>query len=286
MRRFFKSKWFKTLMVLFVIIIIGTVIGVGSKGKTSPFSNACGVIAQPFQRAATWVGNGFKGMGSKFRTQKSYEKEVKKLQEKVDKYEKQLVDYENIKQENKDYEEFYKIKDDHKDFKIEPATVIGRDAANAYSYIVLNKGKNDGIEKRDPVICGNGQVVGEVKKVGSTYCVVKTIYDAKVKVSAYESSTRETGYTTASAKDSKKQLIKLAGLDRKTTIAPGGIVSTSGVGSIYPRDLKVGVVEKVENDNHDISSYALVKPDFDITRLENVLIITDFNGQGVSITEE
>lgn len=286
MRRFFKSKWFKTLMVLFVIVIIGTVIGVGSKGKTSPFSNACGVIAQPFQRAAAWVGNGFKGMGSKFKSQKSYEKEVKQLQEKVDKYEKQLIDYENIKQENKDYEEFYKIKDDHKDFKIQSATVIGRDAANAYSYIVLNKGKNDGIEKHDPVICGNGQVVGEVKKVGSTYSVVKTIYDAKVKVSAYEVSTRETGYTTASAKDSRKQLIKLAGLDRKTIVAPGGVVSTSGVGSIYPRDLKVGVVEKVENDNHDISSYALVKPDFDITRLENVLIITDFNGQGVSITEE
>lgn len=286
MRRFFKSKWFKTLVIIFVIVIIGTVIGVGSKGKTSPFSNACGVIAQPFQRAASWVGNGFKGIGTKFRTLKSYEKQVDELQKEVDKYQKQLVDYENLKQQNKTYKEFLQIRDEHKDFKVQPATVIGRDAANAYSYIVLNKGKNAGIEKNDPVICGNGQVVGQVKKVGATYSVVSTIYDSNVKVGAYEVRTRETSYTTNSAKDSRKQRIKLVHLSKETTIAPGGIVSTSGVGSIYPRDLILGTVEKVEDDNRDISCYAVVKPNFDITRLENVLIITDFNGQGTSITED
>ena len=286
MRRFFKSKTFKVIAVILVVLLIGTIYAAVSRNGASPFSSATGAIFEPLQRASSYVGQGFKKIGSKFRSVSSYEQQIIKLQEQVDDYRSQLVDYEQTKQKLKLYEDFLEVKEKHADFKVEPASLIGRDAANAFYSIVLNKGSKDGIAKNDPVICGNGQLVGVVSKVGSTYCVVSTIFDPSVKISAYEVRTRETGFSTTSAELTRDRLCRLSGLDRKTAIATGGIVCTSGVGGIYPRDLVVGTVKEVKNDSHDISSYATIVPGFDITKLEDVLIITEFDGQGVTISEE
>lgn len=286
MQRFFKSKWFKALLSLFVVLLIGTIYAAVSLNGASPFSSATGAIFEPLQKASSFVGKGFKNIGSGFASRSSYEKQIDDLQKKVDDYQKQLIDYEQSKQKVKLYEDFLEVRETHSDFKVQPATVIGRDAANAFSSIVLSKGSADGIKKNDPVICGNGQLVGVVSKVGSTYCVVSTIFDPSVNISAYEVRTRETGFSTTNVKLSKDKLCRLSGLNRNTAIATGGIVCTSGVGGIYPRDLIIGTVKEVQNDQHDISSYAIIKPDLDITRLEDALIITYFNGQGVTVSED
>ncbi|MEG1244591.1 MAG: rod shape-determining protein MreC, partial [Oscillospiraceae bacterium] len=257
-----------------------------TRNGASPFSSATGAIFEPLQRATSYVGQGFKKLGSRLSSTSSYEKQIIDLQEQVGNYKKQLVDYEKNKQKIKLYEDFLQIKEEHSDFKVEPANVIGRDAANAFYSIVLNKGSADGIEKNDPVICGNGQLVGVVTKVGSTYCVVSTIFDPEVKISAYEVRTRETGFSTTSAELAREKLCRLSGLERNTAISTGGIVCTSGVGGIYPRDLIMGTVKEVKNDSHDISSYATITPGFNIKKLEDVLVITQFDGQGVSVSED
>ncbi|MEG1819251.1 MAG: rod shape-determining protein MreC [Oscillospiraceae bacterium] len=286
MRRFFKSKGFKVIIILLVVLLVGTIIAAVTRNGASPFSSATGAIFEPLQRATSYVGQGFKKLGSRLSSTSSYEKQIIDLQEQVGNYKKQLVDYEKNKQKIKLYEDFLQIKEEHSDFKVEPANVIGRDAANAFYSIVLNKGSADGIEKNDPVICGNGQLVGVVTKVGSTYCVVSTIFDPEVKISAYEVRTRETGFSTTSAELAREKLCRLSGLERNTAISTGGIVCTSGVGGIYPRDLIMGTVKEVKNDSHDISSYATITPGFDIKKLEDVLVITQFDGQGVSVSED
>ena len=129
---------------------------------------------------------------------------------------------------------------------------------------------------------GKGQLVGVVTKVSATYCVVSTILDPNVNVSAYEVRTRESGFISNSASLSKDGFCRLSGLDRTTSIAAGGIVCTTGVGGVYPRDLIVGTVKEVKNEDSDISSYAIVEPSADIDNLEDALIITEFDGQGAS----
>jgi rod shape-determining protein MreC len=68
----------------------------------------------------------------------------------------------------------------------------------------------------------------------------------------------------------------LSGLDGNTVVTSGGIVCTSGIGGIYPRGLIIGTVTNVEADEANVSSNAIVKPDIDITTLQDVFIITDF----------
>lgn len=66
---------------------------------------------------------------------------------------------------------------------------------------------------------------------------------------------------------------------------PGGLVLTSGVGGIYPKGLVIGTVSRVFRSDMDISSYAVVTPGVDVNSIEDVFVITSFEGQGVETLE-
>ena len=59
----------------------------------------------------------------------------------------------------------------------------------------------------------------------------------------------------------------------------GGIVCTSGVGGIFPRDLIIGTIVDVVDGTVDISASAVIEPGIDISKLTDVFIITSFDGQ-------
>ncbi|MBQ8084292.1 MAG: rod shape-determining protein MreC, partial [Clostridia bacterium] len=182
------------------------------------------------------------------------------------------------------YEDFLGIKEQHPDYQVISATVIGKDSANNFTTFVFNKGAVSGVKVDDPVIYGDGQLVGVVTKVAPTYCVVSTILDPKISISAYEVRTRESGYITNDADIVKKGFCRLSGLDRKTKVSKGSVIATAGVGGIYPRDLIIGTVREIQNDEKDISAYAVIEPNIDVTQLTEALIMTGFEGQGVATT--
>ena len=261
MHRVFNSKWFKIVISVIAVLLIFVIIAAAAASRVSPLSGAAGAAASPFEKAASSLGSGFKSIGTYFRTKKSYQAE--------------------IKQKNKLYEDFLSIKDEHSDYNVVAADLIGRDSSNQYYSFVFNKGTSSGIKVNDPVIYGKGYLVGVVTKAAPTYCVVSSILDPSVKVSSYEVRTRETGFTSTTSSLSKKGCCRLSGLDRDTAIAKGGIICTAGDGGIYPRDLIIGTVKEIKNETHDISAYAVIEPGVDFSQLEDALIITSFNGQGV-----
>ena len=282
MKRFLKSVWFKILIVILVILIVSLIIAACTVWRSSPVSMGAGTVAEPLSRASAFIGKGFSKVGDFFTAPSKYEAEIKKLNKQIAGYQKKLADYEQTKQKLELYEDFLGIKEEHPDYEVVPATVIGKDSSNAFQTFMFNKGAANGISVNDPVIYGEGQLIGVVTKVAPTYCVVSTILDPNVSVSAYEVRTRETGFVLNNVDLARKQLCRLSGLDRTTSIANGGIVCTTGVGGIYPRDLIIGTVKEVKNDDKDISSYAVIEPSVDIDNLEDALVLVKFNGQGVN----
>ncbi len=282
MNRFVKSTWFKAIVAILIVLLIFVIIAAATAKSSSPLSTAVGTVVKPIARVSSSIGRGASHIGDFFKSKNAYQAEIKELNEKIADYQSQLVDYEQLKQTNKLYEDALGVKEQNEDFEFVSASVIGRDAADVYTSFTLSKGSSSDIAVNDPVICGKGQLVGLVTKVAPTYCVVSTILDPNVSVSAYEVRTRETGYISNSTTFSVSGLCKLAGLNKSTSVAAGGVVCTSGVGGVYPRDLIIGTVSEVRDGDHDISSYAVVEPGIDIKDIENVLIITSFNGQGVT----
>ena len=178
------------------------------------------------------------------------------------------------------YEAMLGVKEVNNSFVLEDCNVIGADSMDIFSSIIIDKGSDSGIAYNDPVISGN-YVVGIVKKVHPTYCVVETILNPDTKISALESKSREIAYVTTTMEFSLKGNCMLAGLSRSSSITPGGIILTSGIGATYPKGLIIGTVSEVNESEHDLSSYAVIEPGIDVSQLEDVYVIKEFKGQGV-----
>lgn len=281
---FVRSLWFRILAVILAILVIFLILAAVLGSKSSPLSATVGTAAQPLSRVTSVLGNGFSSIGHFFTRSSTYERRIADLEDKVVSAQKQLADYEETKQKLESYEDFLGIKEEHPDYQVISATVIGKDSANNFTTFVFNKGSASGVKVNDPVIYGDGQLVGVVTKVAPTYCVVSTVLDPKISISAYDIRSRESGYVTNDADIVKKGFCRLSGLDRNTKVAKGGVIATAGVGGIYPRDLIIGTVREVKNGDTDISAYAVIEPNIDVTELNEALIMIGFEGQGIAVT--
>jgi rod shape-determining protein MreC len=275
MKNFFKTASFKILALMLAVCLLGMFFAAVTNNGTSPLTSVAGVVFSPLQRLASFAADKFENFSGAFVSASEYRERVKELENKVIEYQSQLVDYEKLKKKVESYENFLEVKNDNPDYKFAAATVIGRDSADVFGSFTLNAGTADGVEVNDPVIYGE-HLTGVVKEVNLTSCVVNTVLNPKVNISAYEIRSGEIGYVNTNTTLSLKGRCMLSGLDGNSVVTSGGIVCTSGIGGIYPRGLIIGTVITVEADEANVSSNAIIEPDIDISTLQDVFIITDF----------
>lgn len=279
MRRFFRSTGFKIFSVVMAALILGSVAAAVTENASSPVTAAAATVFTPLQRLSSLLSTRLSGFFDHFRSSASLQQEVDRLKKELEEYRGQLVDYEQTKQKTELYEAFLELKEQNPDYEFVSCGIIGRDVSDAFGSFTVNRGSASGISVNDPVIYGS-YLVGVVVSVMPTQCVVSTIFNPKVNVSAYEVRTREAGFVTTTNELSGEGRCCLEGLERATSVAPGGIVCTSGVGGIYPADLIIGTVEAVNDSTQDISSYAVIAPCAEIGDLKDIFVVTAFSGQG------
>ncbi len=279
MKRFFRSKGFKNLVVIAVVIFLGVLAAAFTHDASSPITSALGTIFSPLQKLSAAISENLEELSVSFESASVYEEENKELKKELEEYRKQLADYNEMKKKVDSYEEFYGIKKQNPDFEFSYGSVLSRDAADAYGSFTLNVGSKDGVEVDDPVIYGE-YVVGIVKKVNYSTCVVYTLIDPRVNIGALESATREYGYVSGDATLYKDGLCKLSGLDASTSVVGGGVVCTSGAGGVFPDGLLIGQVKAVQNDEVSSGFYAEIKPFAELSKISDVFVITSFEGQG------
>ncbi len=280
MLQFFKSRKFKTFIFVICALLVGAVIAVASSGASSPVTGVLGSILSPAQKLTSNIADSVRWLGDSFKSSGSYKNEIERLRQQIAEYENQLVDYNEMRQKLSSYETMLGVKEKNPDFALERAGIIGTDAADLFTSLIIDKGSNDGISVNDPAVCGN-YVVGIVKKVHPSYSVVESILNPEVNISALDSKTRETAYVTTTIYYSEKGHCVFSGLERTTAVSPGGIILTSGIGGIYPKGLIIGTVSEVCESEYDLSNYAVIEPGVNIKEIEDLFVITDFEGQGI-----
>lgn len=279
MLQFFKSGKFKTFLFVIAALLVGAVLAIAGSGS-SPVTGAVSTVFGPIQKAASYVAKSTDWFADSFRSSANYKKEIERLQKLVAEYEGQLVDYNDIKHKISSYETMLEVKEKNPDYALERASVIGTDSTDRFSSLIIDKGSNDGISENDPAVYGQ-YVVGIVKKVHPSYSVVESILNPEVNISALESKTRESAYVTTTIELSEKGNCVFSGLERTTAVSPGAIIVTSGIGGTYPKGLMIGTVSEVVENEYDLSNYAVIKPGVNVKDIEDLFIITDFEGQGI-----
>jgi len=280
MLQFLKSTKFKIFVIVICAVMTGSVLAIATVNSSSPLTSAVGVVFKPLQELSGFISEKVGWLSASFESSAVYMDEIERLQQKIAEYENRIASYGELEHKVKTYEAMLGVKELNKDFVLEDCNIIGADSMDLFSSIILDKGSDSGISLNDPVISGN-YVVGIVKKVHPTFCVVETLLNPDTKISAIESKSREIAYVTTNLEFSQKGNCMLAGLSRSSSITPGGIIVTSGIGATYPKGLIIGTVSEVNESPYDLSSYAVIEPGVDLSQLEDVFVITSFSGQGV-----
>ena len=87
-------------------------------------------------------------------------------------------------------------------------------------------------------------------------------------------STRDTGYLTGYKDKQDKNLTQVLELPLDSTVEEGDVILTSGVGMIYPKEIRIGEVVSVHEDKVKVMKSAIVKPYVDFNKLEELFIIS------------
>lgn len=191
----------------------------------------------------------------------------------------QLVSYYDTLSENARLWKFYDLKKTNPQYSLVPSVVLRRDANSEFYSFTLDKGSSSDISVNDPVVSQNG-LVGWVSEVDINTCKVVTILSPQTSIGAIDNKSKDTGVVSGSAKYCDKGYTTMSKLNAKHKVKKGDIITTTGVGGLYPKGLVIGEVTEICYDTFDTTHYAVVKPYDDIKTITELCIITDYTGQG------
>lgn len=156
--------------------------------------------------------------------------------------------------------------------------VIGREAGGWVRSLTVNRGRGDGISQQTPVIVPDG-LVGRVVQVHRAAAVIQLLNDPASTVGAVVQRTRTAGLVEGDAGGTVR--FKFMARDG-ASVAPGDLVVTSGLGTLFPKGLPVGRVVKIEDKGSALFHFAVLAPAVDFSRVEEVLLVTGQTTQDVA----
>lgn len=278
MRFFFRSRQFKVILSILIALIAVSVIFSIIGSQISPQANIVGMITAPFRSAANGIWNGIEDFISAYKDGSKLMLENAELEAEVNELREQLADFQETQAENDFYKKYLKIAENHPDFKFTAATLISRDNDDPYQSFVINKGSLNGVSAYDPVITDAG-LVGFVSQVGLTTAKVTTVLSPELSIGALDSRTNDSGVVSGDLEIAKNNKTKFYNLARSCSVAIGDYVVTSGEG-IFPKGLLIGKIETIDTDKYNTSIYATITPFANMEELRQVMVITEFDGQG------
>ena len=148
------------------------------------------------------------------------------------------------------------------------AEVIGKDPSPWFKTVLIDKGKNDGVETGMAVVVPKG-IAGQVTDVSSNYSKVLLIIDHNSAVDALVQNDRARGIIKGGS--GGQCLFKY--VLRKHDIAIDDIVVSSGLDGVFPKGLAVGYISGIIKPKSGIFQEVTVTPYVDFEKLEEVLVI-------------
>jgi len=130
-------------------------------------------------------------------------------------------------------------------YQYREAEIISNSFQKRNNYLILNKGKRDGVQPLMGVIAPNG-IVGIVKDVSDNFCSVISVLHSK---SAIDVKIKSNGYTgTLVWKGGDYTIGNVENIPSHVHLHSGDTILTSGNSSIFPEGIMVGTIKDFQLD--------------------------------------
>lgn len=150
------------------------------------------------------------------------------------------------------------------------AEVIGRSIDPLGTTMIINQGDRSQVEIGDPVVSGNGLLIGIIVRADERSSVVRLINDSRSRIAAMVANgTKSQGLVEGGYGLS----VKMNFIPQHELIKPGDLVVSSGLEGTIPRGLNIGAIEVVEKKSQEPFQQAILKPSADLSSLLAVSIV-------------
>ncbi|MFC5712664.1 rod shape-determining protein MreC [Thalassorhabdus alkalitolerans] len=274
MPHFFSNKRLIILMVSIIILV--ALIGFSLRERETvtwpeQFArDSVGVVQSVFSRPAHYVAGVFENVQD---LRNVYE-ENQLLKSRLDEYAATSAELQTLKQENETLKSMIDAEESLSDYVMRSAMVIHRSPDQWTEVIGINRGSQHGIERNMAVITPEG-LVGKVQNVSQFTSTVQLLSDDSRtnRVSAMIHTDEDPVFAFVEGWDEDREGLLLRKIESEAEIEPGQLVSTSGLGGIFPRGLVIGEIVEVEPDEYGLTMNAVVEPAANYHNIDYVSVI-------------
>jgi rod shape-determining protein MreC len=226
----------------------------------------------PFQRAMGWVVGGVGELWRGWAFHRETYAENRRLEERVRRLEADLQARTARAQEAERLRELLALRQTVP-METVAAQVVGREGVPWFRSLTIDRGEADGVTLDAPVICATG-VVGRVFAVGPHAARVQVLLDRDGGAGVLVERSRVPGVVSGqvSGEGSSAEDLVLKYVPRRSDVAVGDVVVTSGIDRIYPKGLVVGRVRSL-GQGSGLFQDIQVEPSARFDRLEEVLVV-------------
>jgi rod shape-determining protein MreC len=278
----FFSRYRNALVLIAVLLaqVIGLAVQVRRPDPTAPDKGGVRVIRSwvvgvvtPPEMLLHAIGRGIRGVWTNYIDLIHTRKQNKELKAEVDQL---RLEEESLAEDARQGERLQALLGFKEKYVYQtvPAQVIGTSGTETSHVLLIDKGSEDGIKSDMPVITPDG-IVGKTRDVFRHTSQVLEVSDVTSGAGVILEKTRIRGVLRGDTWG-QPEIVNVSPDER---IQPGETVLTSGGDAIYPRGLAVGVVDRVVTQPEGTLVNVLVKPSANLSRLEEVLVITNLGDQ-------
>jgi rod shape-determining protein MreC len=243
-----------------------------------PAQGAAASVLRPFEVAAERVSRPFRDAIGWTRDLVNAKSENEKLKSQVEELRRQVILNESALQDNvtlRNLLRFHDLPRFRQDFREVAARVLTNPQSRFDQRVTISAGSNAGIEEQDVVVTGDG-LVGQVTKVFGALAVVTLITDDDSAVRATDlTSPGAVGILRRGSGDSLilDRVTKAKNVNRGDVIITAGSPGRGQLPSLYPRNIPIGTVTSVGQNDTDLFKQIQIRPFVDFPSLQSVLVL-------------
>ena len=278
MTMYFFKKYKEKIFVIVIAVILIVTIGLTSRRNEpmSKFENLLGGVLTPLNRVTNSIMHGISGIITSVSDTINAKEENIILKKEIEKLESENRDLRNIIGKSDYLLKEQKLLETTK-YNIVKAEVIGREPENWFDVFTLDKGVNDGLEIGDTVIDAveidnnvyQEGLVGRIVDIGDNWSKVVSITNEKNSVAFKIIRTQDGGIIAGSSDNIIEGLL----FDYEADVIIGDLVYTSGLGEVYEKDIFIGEVSDIIDNQEELTKKIIIKPAVNFKKLYNVYVI-------------
>ncbi|NLS79326.1 MAG: rod shape-determining protein MreC [Chloroflexi bacterium] len=260
-----------TIVLLLLSLGLAIMLLLQQTGHLGPVYDLVGSVVIPAQYAVSRAVNGVAQRFEGLTQMQQLEAQKRELEETVSQLMLKTVELEEAKIELERLREHLGFKEANPEFDMLAAEVIGYEPTNLVRYLIIDRGEDDGVQEGMPVISSRG-LVGRISEVNARWSKVLLLVDASSSVNAMIQRSRATGVVQGHLPSD----LTMRFIPQGDPVQEGDIVITSGLGGNLPKNLVIGQITSVRQNDVDMFQEAEIRSAVDFYRLEVVLVIRNF----------